>query len=207
MNRFVGIHDLALLDEIEKHGKLFYFKADDVIVQNETFIKTIPLVVSGTLKVFRVNEDGNEIFMYYVGSGQACAVSLSSCLTAKQSKVKAVAEEDTTIVAVPATLAYEWYENNKAWRWSVFQTLENRIEELFQTIDTIAFAKIDERIVNLLQQKTKIMKSQTLAITHQELANELSTSREVISRLLKKMEGENLVELGRNKIKVLSKLL
>lgn len=197
------INDVQLLLDIEKYGKLHYFKAGDVIVQHETFIKSIPLVLKGTLKVFRVNDEGNEIFMYYVSAGQACAVSLSSCLTAKQSKVKAVAEEDATIVSIPATLAYEWYETNKSWRFFVFQTLENRIEELFKTVDTIAFTKTDQRIWTYLQNKKKTIKSNIINTTHQEIADELSTSREVVSRLLKKLELDGKLELGRNKILIL----
>lgn len=205
MLKINNISDPQLLQEIEAKGKLHHFKAGDVIVQNETFMKSIPLVVSGNIKVFRVHDGLHEMFMYYVGAGQACAVSLSSCLTSKQSKIKAVAEEDSTIISIPANLAYEWYENNKAWRMFVFQTLEGRIEELFETIDTIAFSKVDERILTYLDTKTQTLKTDTLQITHQEIANELSTSREVVSRILKKLEMDGLVSLGRNKIVVLKK--
>jgi CRP/FNR family transcriptional regulator, anaerobic regulatory protein len=195
-----SITDQALIAEINAKGKVHHFKAGEVILQNETFIKSIPIVISGNIKVFRVGEENQELFLYYVGGGQACAVSLSSCLTSKQSKIKAVAEEDSVIVSIPINDAFNWFDTNRSWRTYVFQTLENRIEELLLAVDTMAFSKVDQRILSYLQAKAKTLKTNSLNITHQEIANELSTSREVVSRLLKKMEIDGLLELHRNRV-------
>ena len=191
-----------LLDEISRTGKLLSFRQGETIVQNEKYVRTIPLILKGTVKVLRVDENGSELFLYYLKDGQSCAVSLSSCLANKPSNIKAVAEEETELIAVSSENTAKWFGQFSSWRDFVLLTLNERFEELIKTIDNIAFLKTDERLVKLLSAKSAAFQTTTIRITHQQIADELASSREVISRLLKQLEQKGLVKLSRNKIKL-----
>jgi CRP/FNR family transcriptional regulator len=200
--KFDFITEPDLLTEINNTGTFLQFNAGDVIVQPEKYIKVIPLLLKGIVKVLRVDENGNEIFLYYITAGQSCAVSLSTCLTDKLSNIKAVAEEETELIAVSATYATKWFNEYASWRTFVLKTMDNRFEEIIKAIDDIAFSKLDKRIVAFLLAKSKVLETTSIQVTHQEIANELSTSREVISRLLKQLEKEGKIKLYRNRIEL-----
>lgn len=200
---FQFLSDSKLLAEIDKCGQLLHFQAGDIIIPLEKYIKVIPLLISGTIKVLRVDTNGNELLLYYLAAGQSCAVSLSTCLTHKLSHIKAVAEEATTLVSISVTDATKWFDTYPSWRTFVLKTMDNRFEELLQTVDSIAFSKTDERLVHFLIAKSKVLQTNTIHITHQEIATELATSREVISRLLKHLEQSGKLKLFRNRIELL----
>ena len=200
------ITETALLSEINQTGKLLVFQPGCVVVAPEKFIKVIPIVSRGTLKVSRVDEDGNELLLYYLTAGQSCAASLTACLADKTSNIKAVAEEETELIAIPALQALQWFDKYSDWRTFVLNTLNYRFEELLKAVDTLAFSNMDERVLHFLHTKAQVLNSHTLYITHQEIATGLSTSREVISRLLKKLENEGKLSLYRNKIELHSAL-
>ncbi len=202
--QFDFITELDLIDEIKKTGTYLSFNAGETIVTPERYIKVIPLVIKGTVKVLRVDEEGHELFLYYITTGQSCAVSLSSCITEKISNIKAVAEEETELIAIPVLTAVKWFNTYASWRNFVLQTMDNRFDNLIATIDTLAFSKTDERLISYLNSKAKAHHNSIINCTHQEIANELSTTREVISRLLKNFEKKGTLKLYRNKIEIIS---
>lgn len=196
------ISDPLLLEELEKHGQVQVIEAGASIIEPGQYIKMVPVVLEGTIKVMRTNEEGHDLFLYYIESGETCAVSLTCCSAMNPSEVKAVAEEKTKILAVPARKHEEWTNEFRQWKDFVAQTYQKRFQSMFQAIDDIAFKKMDERLLKYLVVKSKQAKSNELSLTHQDIARELGTSREVISRLLKQLENRKLVELGRNVVYV-----
>jgi CRP/FNR family transcriptional regulator len=204
------ISDSKLLQEIEKWGKMKEFEAGQSIIEPGQYIKMVPIILEGSVKVMRADEEGHDLFLYYIESGDTCAVSLTCCSTSNPSDIKAVAEEKTTILGIPVRKHEEWTNEFRQWKDYVALTYQKRFQEMLKAIDDIAFKKMDERLLKFLVVKSKQLKTLELSMTHQEIASELGTSREVISRLLKQLENRKLVELGRNKVYVrddLEKLL
>lgn len=202
MTAFSFVNDPRLLEEIDRTGTHHTFNPDHIIIQNEKYIRIIPLIIKGTVKVSRVDDSGNELFLYYILAGQSCAVSISAYLTDRLCGIKAVAEEETELIAIPATAACRLFKEFPSWRTFVAMTLGDRFNELITTIDSIAFSRTDERLITFLFARSKAINSNIIHITHQEIANELSTSREVVSRLLKRLEQGQELKLSRNKIEL-----
>ena len=157
-----------------------------------------------SIKILREDHEGNELLMYYLNSGDTCAMSLTCCVQNAQSEIKAVCEEEATLIMIPVTYMDEWMIKYKSWKEFVMQTYQNRFKELLETIDSIAFTKLDERLLKHLKEKSENSTSNMLDTTHQEIAYELNSSREVISRLLKQLENKAVIRLHRNKIEFLS---
>jgi CRP/FNR family transcriptional regulator len=204
------ITDPLMLEEIEKNGTLQTFEAGMTILEPGKYIKIVPIILEGAVKVLRTDEEGHDLFLYYITSGETCAVSLTCCSTSNPSEVKAVAEERTTVIGIPVRKHEAWMNEFRQWKDFVALTYQKRFQEMLKVIDDIAFRKMDERLLKFLVVKSKQLKTWELSMTHQEIASEMGTSREVISRLLKQLEKRKLVELGRNKIYVrndLEKLL
>lgn len=196
------ITDPTLLEELEKHGKIQDFEPGQPIIEPGQYLKTVPIILEGSVKVMRTDEEGHDLLLYYLDSGQTCAVSLTCCSTSSPSDVKAVAEEKTKVLGVPVRKHEEWTNKFSQWKDFVAMTYQKRFQAMFQAIDDIAFKKMDERLLKYLVLKSKQLKTLELSVTHQEIASELGTSREVVSRLLKQLEKRKLVELERNKIYV-----
>lgn len=196
------ITDPLLLEELEKHGKIMEFEPGQAIIEPGQYIKIVPVILEGSVKVMRANEEGHELLLYYIESGDTCAVSLTCCSTSSPSDIKAVAEERTKVLGIPVRKHEEWTNEFPQWKDFVAMTYQKRFQELLRAIDDVAFKKMDERLLRYLVVKSKQLKTLELLVTHQEIANELGTSREVISRLLKQLENRKLVELERNKIYV-----
>ncbi|MGB3779072.1 MAG: Crp/Fnr family transcriptional regulator [Tunicatimonas sp.] len=194
----IGSVDLS--EEIVRHGTVHRFLPGDTLIDYGRYIKTVPLVLSGSVKVIRQDEAGREVFLYYLKPGETCAMSLTYCSAYQPSLIKAVAEEETTVMAVPVEQHERWMNDYREWKELVATTYAVRFQELLHTIDSIAFKKMDERLLEYLHRKFEQLGTHELAITHQEIANELGTSREVISRLLKQLEKHDIVRLGRNRI-------
>lgn len=195
-----------LIKEISELGQVNTYKAGDIVMEINRYIKSIFLLVEGSIKIIREDEDGNELFLYYLNQAETCAMALTCCMNDKKSEVRAIAEEDCVLVNLPVKYLDLWMEKYSSWKSFVFQTYNLRFNELLQTIDSIAFMKMDERLYKYLVDKVKATGKTTLRITHQEIAYELNTSREVISRLLKQMEKHNKIELSRNRIEFLDKV-
>ena len=190
--------ETSLLEEIVKIGVRKTFQPNDVLIREGQFIKSFPLVIKGLIRITRNNDDGNELLLYFLKQDEVCAMSLTCCMANLTSNVKAVAEEETTAIMLPVEMLDEWIVKYPSWKQFVMQTFQNRFRELIFTIDSIAFLKLDERLVRYFKDRFKKTGLATLNETHQDLALRLNTSREVISRLLKKLENEGKIKLSRN---------
>jgi CRP/FNR family transcriptional regulator len=185
---------------LKTYGITKNFKAGDVIVSDHTSIHSIPIVLSGSLKVMQSDDEFREMVMYYLQPGETCVMSFLAALYNDTSKVKAVAEEDSEIVFIQIGKMRELMSKDPKWLNYIFQVYHKRFEELLDVVNAIAFKKMDERLLQFLKKKAEVSGSNDIKITHELLGQELGTAREVISRLLKQMESEGLVELGRNRI-------
>jgi CRP/FNR family transcriptional regulator, anaerobic regulatory protein len=189
-----------LKDEVAFFSELRKFKADSVILQEDSYIKSIPLVVSGSLKVVRTDANGHEILLYYITAGESCIMSFLGGIHDETSKIKAIVEEDAEILLIPVDKASEWVKKFPEWSDFIFKLYHKRFEELLSVVNAIAFQKLDVRLLHLLKQKSELANSKEIKVTHQQLAEELGTAREVVSRVAKQMENEGLIHLSRNKI-------
>lgn len=187
-----------LQEEILKIGIYKTFQLNDVMIREGQFITSFPLVLKGLIRVTRNNDDGNELLLYYLKQNEVCAMSLTCCMTNLTSNVKAVAEEETEVIMLPVEMLDNWICKYPGWKQFVMQTFQNRFRELIDTIDSIAFLNLDERLIKYFTDRNKNAGSTILNETHQDLALRLNTSREVISRLLKKLENEGKIKLARN---------
>ena len=192
-----------LVQEIEDSGNLKHFKAGETIVNMDSYIKHIPVVVSGSIKVIRTEEDGREILLYYLTPGESCIVSILAGIKNETAKIKAIVEEDAELMLIPADKAKEWVRKYPDWTDFIFNLYQKRFEELLDVVNSVAFQKIDTRLLHLIKQKTQLYNSKEISVTHQQLADELGITREATSRVLKQMEKEHLVILSRNKIELL----
>ena len=198
------IFEKDLLEEIKKYGILRTAKSGETIIEIGDYIKSMPLLLDGAIKILRKDKDGEELLLYFLERGDTCAMTLSCCLGQTKSEIRAVAEKDTSFIMIPVEKMEEWTSKYKSWRNFVFESYHARLTEMLDTIDTIAFLNMDQRLMAYLQDKAKINGSDVLQVTHQEIAYDLHTSRVVISRLLKKLELEGKINLQRNSIKVLN---
>ncbi len=191
-----------LREDVAKNAMIRVFDAGEVIMHEEGFIKSIPIVLEGSIKVMRTDPDGRELLLYYIRPGESCIMSFLGALHNETSKVKAVAEETTTLLLIPPDKSAEWISKYPEWADFMFRLYHRRFEELLQVVNSMAFDKLDQRLEKLLHQKATLHGSKLIQTTHQQLADELGTTREVISRLLKQMEHQGLLQLGRNKIEL-----
>jgi CRP/FNR family transcriptional regulator len=191
-----------LIDLIEKNAVERSFKAGDVIMRTGQYIKSTTLVLEGQIKIYRENQDGGEFLMYYLGPGQACAVSMICAIQSQTSEIMARAEEDTEVLMIPIQLMDDMMNKYKTWYQFVIQTYRSRFDELLSVVDNIAFRNMDERLEFYLKRYADKSAKKIIELSHQQIADDLNSSREVISRLLKKMEQRNLVKLHRNLIEL-----
>lgn len=192
----------GLIELIEKEAVQRSFKAGDVIMRTGQYIKSTALVLEGQIKIYRENQDGGEFLMYYLGPGQACAVSMICAIQSQTSEITAIAEEDTEVLMIPVQLMDDLMKKYKSWYQFVIQTYRSRFDELLSVVDNIAFHNMDERLEFYLKRHADKSGKKIMEVSHQQIADDLNSSREVISRLLKKMEQRNLVKLHRNMIEL-----
>jgi len=193
-----------LLEEISEFGVLKSITENDIIIEPGAYIKSMPLLLEGAIKVSRVDDKGDELLLYFIESGDTCAMSLNCCLSNSKSEIKATAETPVRMIMIPVTKMDEWLVKYKSWRSFIMNSFQARLQEVLQTVDNIAFLNMDERLLQYLQDKTKITHSAKIQTTHEEIAKDLHTSRVVISRLLKKLENAGDVVLHRNAIDVIN---
>ena len=191
-----------LIDEIEEQGEFRTFPAKEVLMRKGQFIRSTMLVLTGLIKVYREDDDGNEFLMYYLQPGEACALSLVCAAKHEASPIMAKTVSETEVMMVPVDTMSEWMSKFKSWYQFVIETYRTRFDELLVTLDNVAFRSMDERLEFYLKRAKEAQQTNVLNISHQEIAQELNTSREVISRLLKKMEQKGLVGLQRNAIEL-----
>ncbi|MBD3905327.1 Crp/Fnr family transcriptional regulator [Chryseobacterium sp. Ch-15] len=189
-----------LVEKLYLNGNKKTYKEGDIILDENSSIRAIPIVMKGMIKVVRTEEDGREILLYYIQAGESCIMSFLGGMHNEKSIVKAEVEEDTEILFLPVDKVSLFIKEYPEWLDYIFRLYHKRFEELLDIINAIAFKKVDERLLNLLIKKAEISQSKTIVITHEQLANELGTARVVVSRLLKQLEDSGRLKLGRNKI-------
>jgi CRP/FNR family transcriptional regulator len=197
---FPQLTEPQLQEEIAEVGRIMEFPAGEMMMDYGSYIKFIPLLLKGSIKVSREAEDGSELFLYFLTAGESCTMSFSCCMADKQSAIRTTAEEDTTILAIPSRYLDEWMMRYRSWKNFVMQAYDARLLELVETVDQIAFKQLDERLVEYLEKRVALRESRELATTHQEIADDLHVSREAVSRLLKTLEKQGRVALGRNRV-------
>ncbi|MEQ9468276.1 MAG: Crp/Fnr family transcriptional regulator [Ekhidna sp.] len=192
-----------LIDEIVTIGRLKKVSAGNVVISPDSPGNEMPIVLSGLLKVMRQDPDGNEVFLYYLEGGETCAMSITCCIEGRKASYKVMAEEDSTLWMIPMTYMDSWIKKYESFRRFVFGAYQTRFDELLMTIDSVVFHKMDERLYRYLLDTKQATGSYEIHKTHEQIANELNTSRVVISRLLKGLEREGKIEQHRNKIEIL----
>lgn len=192
-----------LIKEMHQFGEIKYYKEGDVIMNYGKYIRMMPLIIKGTIKVLRMDENGKEILLYYLSSNESCSMAYSCCVEAKKSEVKAIAEDDVELLAIPHIKLEEWLCKYPSWKNYIMRSFNDRFLELLKSIESIAFHKLDERLIAYLKEKQRLSGSSVIKTSHYLIADELATSRVVISRLLKQLENDGKVLLYRTEIKLL----
>jgi CRP/FNR family transcriptional regulator len=193
-----------LKKEILDSASLMTLPADTLMMDIGQKVEVIPLIVSGSVKVFREDENDHELFLYYLGPGEACAITMICSAREGYSKIKAIPEEKTTVIVIPIEKLDLWMPKYKSWYYFVMDTYQDRFEELLKVVDGIAFHRMDERLIEYLEKNAEASQNAIVHKTHQQIAQELNSSREVITRLLKKLEQRGVVRVNRNQIELIS---
>lgn len=206
LDKLAHVFEPQLLKEMQQFGVVQYFKEGDQIMDYGKYIRMMPVVLNGTIKVYRMDDSGNEILLYYLSSSESCSMAYSCCIEAKKSEVKAIAEDDVELIAIPLIKLDEWLCKYPSWKNYIMRSFNERFIELLKSIESIAFHKLDERLIEYLKEKQRVTGSSVIKASHSLISDELATSRVVISRLLKQLENDKQVILYRNEIKLLPSL-
>ena len=192
-----------LIQEIQQFGIWHNYKEGDLIMDYGKYIRMMPIILKGTVKVLRLDENGNEILLYYLSSSESCSMAYSCCIEAKKSEVRAIAEDEVELIAIPHIKLDEWLCKYPGWKNYIMRSFNERFIELLKSIESIAFPKLDERLIAYLREKQRHTGSSVIKGSHYLIADELATSRVVVSRLLKQLENSKKIILYRNEIKLL----
>lgn len=199
-----SILEKNLIDEILKVGEIRHLKEGDVIMDYGKAVRFMPIIISGTVRVMRKDEEDREIILYYLSNNESCAMAYACCMEAKKSEVKAIAEDNVELITIPHNKLDEWLVKYPSWKSYVFNSFTQRFNELLKSLESVAFHKLDERLIKYLKSKSKITGKSSIQLSHNQIAEEMGTSRVVISRLLKQLENDKKLVLYRNEIKLLS---
>ncbi len=191
-----------LVKEITKYGSIHHFIKDTVILKEDSFVKVIPLVVSGLIKIYKEEENGNEVLLYYIKPGETCIVSVITGEKNEKVNVKGVVEEDVDVILLPKNKLYELRKNFPQWNLFIYNSFNDKFDEVIDMVKVLTFSNKEKRLFDFLIKKANLNETKTVFKSHQEIANELGSSREVISRLLKKLEKDGKVILSLKKIKI-----
>ena len=197
------VFENQLIEEIAAVSKLHSFKEGDVLIDFGDYIKKMPLLIQGAIKILREDFDEGELLLYFIEKGDTCAMTMACCLGQTKSEIRAIAETDGIVIMIPVEKMEEWLGKYKSWRVYVFNSYNNRLKEMLSAIDNLAFMKMDERLLKYILEKSKINATKHIQNTHQEIAFDLHTSRVVVSRLLKALENEGKIKLHRASIELL----
>ncbi len=200
LNTRFPFFEVELIDEIERNGFVYELETDEEILREGQYIKSFPIVLEGSLRVIRHNDKGQELLLYFLNPGEACSMALTCCMGQQQSNISAIAEQKSLIIRIPVECLDKWMTQFSSWKTYMMYAYRKRFDELLETIDAIAFMALDERLKRFFESRFQATGERTFYGTHQNIAFQLNSSREVISRLLKKMEQKGLVKLGRNEI-------
>lgn len=204
LKRYYGYQfEDELLKEIQDIGIYKEIPEGFTIMDIGDYIKHMPLILSGAIKVIREDDKGDDLVLYFVEQGDTCAMTITCCMGESKSEIRAVTETNAKLVMIPIQKMQEWMHKYKSWQSFILQSYHERMKELLEAIDSIAFMKMDERLLKYLRDKAMVNRDDLIHTTHQEIAHDLHTSRVVVSRLLKKLELDNKIQLHRNNIKLL----
>ncbi len=203
---FEYLFEATLIEEICKSGRLQSVESDKVLIDVGDVISHMPIVISGSIKVMTEDKEGDELLLYYLEFGDTCAITLNCCTRNAKSSIRAVVESEAKVIFVPVEKMEEWMVKYSSWRNYVLESFNSRLHEMIGALDNIVFNSMEDRIKNYLRDKVFINKSEIIITSHLEIANDLHSSRVVISRLMKKLEKEGLVRQTRNKIEYLGKI-
>lgn len=201
--RFEFLFEPELINEICQHGQIKKYDEESVLMEIGQLVTHMPLIISGSVKIMTENEDGSELLLYYLELGDTCAVTLNCCTRKAKSTIRAVAEAYSEVLFIPVELMEEWMVKFKSWRNFVLESFSTRLDEMVEAIDNLAFHNMEERLSRYLKEKAFITKSPNLQITHFQIANDLNSSRVVISRLMKKLENAGQIIQHRNKVELI----
>jgi CRP/FNR family transcriptional regulator, anaerobic regulatory protein len=191
-----------LLDEFKRFAHREHLTEGASLLEPGQYVQIVPIVITGCLRVIRQNESGEEVFLYHLMPGETCALSLTCCATHKPSEIKIVAEEDTDYWAVPLSKVEQW-QLYKEWKAFIALTYQTRFNTMLKVIDDIAFKQMDQRLWAYLQARAQAKNTNTLHISHEDIANELNMQREAASRLIKKLKENGFIETSRNEIRLI----
>lgn len=197
------IFEDELINEIEKVGHKVIVSEGDVIIEYGQHVTHVPLLLDGAIKVLRQDKEGDELLLYFLEIGDTCSMTMNCCIGKSKSEIKAIAEKDSVLFLIPVEYMSLWMKKYKSWISFVFESYNNRFNELLEAIDNLAFVNMHDRLYKYLKNKVMVNKSTLIEVTHQDIAYDLNTSRVVISRLLKALEKEGKIELSRNKLEVI----
>ena len=189
-----------LITELSEVAVIQNFKTGQKIISDGDYIKSFPMVISGSFRVLRLSEDGSELLLYYLNPGEICAMALTCCMGLQKSNIKMIAEEDSVVLSVPVDKPEKWLSEYRTWKEFMMYSYRKRFDEILDTIDSIAFMKLDERLIRYFEDRYRSTGTAIFSGTHQDIAIQLNTSREVVSRLLGNLEKKNLVITERNSI-------
>jgi len=204
LQRHYGVQfEPELLSEINRVGSFLEIEEGENLINIGQYVKSMPLLLSGSIKILRPDQQGEELLLYHLERGDTCAMTLTCCLGQTKSEIHAVSETPVQLIMIPIAKMEEWSSKYKTWRSFVFESYHNRMMEMLESIDNIVFNNLDQRLENYITTKTALINSKHMYTTHKEIANDLYTNRVVISRLLKKMEHDDKIKLHRSFIEVL----
>ena len=201
--RFGFLFSKELINAIRNNGELIQVTEGDVIMDLGDTMQHMPILLEGAIKVLREDDEGDELLLYFLETGDTCAMTMSCCMGDRKSKVRTVAELDSIIVMIPLDKMSGWIQQFTDWRSFVFDSYSARLSELLEAIDSLAFMNMHERVYKYLKDKMMVNSNAELNVTHREIANDLHTSRVVVSRILKSLEREGRIALHRNRLEVL----
>jgi CRP/FNR family transcriptional regulator len=199
-----SIFEKELINEIIAEGEIRSIKEGDLIMDYGKPVRFMPIIISGTIRVMRKDEEDREIILYYLSNNESCAMAYACCMEAKKSEVRAIAEDNVEVIIIPHTKLDEWLVKYPSWKSYIFSSFTQRFNELLKSLESIAFHKLDERLIKYLKAKAKVTGKNAVQLSHNQIAEEMGTSRVVVSRLLKQLENDKKLILYRNEIKLLS---
>lgn len=193
----------SLVREIDEIGSILNFDKNTILLKEDSYVKVIPLLIKGLIKIYKEEENGNEVLLYYIKPGETCIVSVMAGERGERVSVRGVVEEDCSVILIPKENLYNLRKNFPQWNLFIYEQFNEKFDEVIDMIKVLTFSNKEKRLEDFLKKKAKLNDSKTVNKSHQEIANELGSSREVISRLLKKLEKEGKIELSLRKIKIL----
>ena len=197
---YTSVFEENLIDEIVDIGYCDKLKSGDLLIDVDDEMTHIPLIISGAVKIIRQENEEEELVLYYLEKGDTCAISFVNCINRKKSIFKGIVEKDVEAIFIPVERIDDWLTKYKSWRYFIIDSYHERLLEMVESIDSHAFMSLDDRLQKYLATQVKITKDKTLVITHKEIANDINSSRIVVSRLLKRLEMAGKIEIRRNKI-------